>query len=129
MKHVAIYELSKDGYRLFVEPSEPPLPRLDWADYRPDVVGIDEAPDGVRIALVECETCPRIARIQEKLAKIASLTLQTRLNERHRFRPILVIPPRTLHRILYPGLRRFWELWIVNRRGRYVEKIPAVQPR
>jgi hypothetical protein len=129
MKHVAIYELSKDGYRLFVEPNEPPLQRLDWADYRPDVVGIDETQDVVRIALVECETRPRIARIQEKLAKIASLTLQTRLNEAHRFRPILVIPPRTLHRILYPGLRRFWELWIVNRRGRYVEKIPVVQPR
>ena len=61
----------------------------------------------------------------EKTAKIRrTLILQTKLNEKHHIRPILTIPNTTLGRVNSPDLRRFWEIWIIARRGDIMHKIP-----
>jgi hypothetical protein len=76
--------------------------------------------------LAECETTPTRKRIMAKASKIKqTLTLQKQLNERHVICPLLIIPPMKLGRINCSAIRRFWEIWIVNRRGIIAHKIPS----
>ena len=119
-------ELTRKGYHLYVEPSESPLKRVQWDNYRPDVFGVISNERELRLIFVECELNPTIQHVQAKSCKIKRwLTIQKRLNETHLVRLLLVIPPMRLHRINNPEIRRFWEMWIVDYRGRITQKIPS----
>ena len=124
-KKAVFTELEREGYDLYVEPPEPPLSRLSWSQYRPDVFGILSNEAESKFAIVECETDPRIKRIIEKLSKIKrSLTIQKILSERSvLLRLLLVIPSGMLHRVNCSDIRRFWEIWIANYRGEIIHKI------
>ena len=69
-KDVLCEELEKEGYHLYVEPSESPLERLSWSYYRPDVLGVSCKENECKVVLVECETTPKSGRINEKASKI-----------------------------------------------------------
>ncbi|MCW4037584.1 MAG: hypothetical protein NWF13_02480 [Candidatus Bathyarchaeota archaeon] len=125
-KRVVSKELLKEDYAVYIEPAESPMERLWWGPYRPDVLGIISKKSLFKVALAECETTPTRNRIMAKAAKIKqTLTLQKRLNERHVICPLLIIPPMKLGRINCSPIRSFWEIWIVNRRGMIVHKIPS----
>lgn len=125
LKQTVSKELKREGYTLYVEPIEPPLERLWWDAYQPDLLGIVSGENHFKLVFVECETNPRRRRILEKTTKIRqTLTLQTKLNERHLIRSILAIPTTTLNRINYPKIRRFWEIWIITHSGEIMHKIP-----
>lgn len=125
-KRVVTKELLNEDYSVYVEPAESPMERLRWGSYRPDVLGIISKKALFKVALVECETTPTRKRIMAKASKIQrTLALQKRLNERHVICLLLIIPPLKLGRINCSAIRRFWEIWIVNRRGRIAHKIPC----
>ena len=118
LKRAAMRGLTADGYSLFVEPTNPPVNRLCWSAYRPDVLGVIYSESETRLALAECETHPRANRVREKASKIqGTMGLQKRLDEEHSIRPILVIPWGTLGNIMYPGIRKLWEIWLVDQTG------------
>lgn len=126
LKEAALTELEKEGYYLYVEPSDPPSWRINWSLYRPDVAGTLTNEAEFRFVLVECETNPNIRRIKRKISKIRkSLTVQNRLNEKYLFRLLLVIPAGMLNRVNYSDIRLRWEIWIVNYRGEIIHKIPS----
>jgi hypothetical protein len=125
-KRVVTKELLKEDYAVYIEPAESPMERLWWGPYRPDVLGVISTNSLFKVALVECETTPARKRIMAKASKIKqTLTLQKRLNERHVICPLLIIPPMNLGRVNCSPIRSFWEIWIVNRRGMIVHKIPS----
>ena len=125
-KWVVTKELIKEAYAVYIEPAESPMERLWWGPYRPDVLGVISKNSLFKVALAECETTPTRNRIMAKAAKIKqTLTLQKRLNEKHVICQLLIIPPMNLGRINCFAIRRFWEIWIVNRRGMIVHKIPS----
>lgn len=124
LKRAAMNELTLDGYSLFVEPTYPPVKMLRWSAYRPDVLGVIYNESETRLALAECETAPRTGRVREKASKIeGTITLQKRLDEEHSIRPILVIPWGRLGKMMYPGIRKLWEIWLVDHAG-HVNRIP-----
>lgn len=124
LKEAVYNELEKEGYIIFVEPSESPLSRLKWSNYRPDILGVFRREAEFRLVLVECETTPKIRRIKRKVSKIRKgLNFQKRLNEKCFLNLLLVIPPRMLHKINCSVIRRVWEIWIVNYRGKIIHKI------
>ncbi len=125
LKKAVFEELEKKGYNLYFEPLEPPLQRLSWSKYRPDVFGVLSDDVESRFILVECETDPTIKRMKRKLSKIRhSLTIQKKLNERNILLLLLLaIPSGFLHRVNYSDIRRFWEIWIANSRGEIIHKI------
>ena len=126
LKEAALTELEKEGYYLYVEPSDPPSWRLNWSLYRPDIAGTLTNEVEFWFVLVECETKPNIRRIRRKISKIRkSLTFQNRLNETYLFRLLLVIPAGMLERVNYSEVRLRWEIWIVNYRGEIIHKIPT----
>ena len=127
LKKAVFGELEKEGYRLYLEPLEPPLERLNWSQYRPDIFGVLSDEVESKFVLVECETNPRSQRIKSKLSKIRnSLTIQKRIIEsRIILRLLLAIPSGMLHRVNYYGIRKFWEIWILNRRGEIIHKIKS----
>ena len=128
LKDVALDELGREGYDLYVEPSESPLERLVWRFYRPDILGLIRGRTLLSLVLVECETNPGLRRMMAKMAKIRrSLGLQKRLNENHLLRLLLVIPPGALHRVASSSIRRLWEIWIVNETGNILHKIPQLE--
>ena len=130
LKKAVASELMKEGYELFFEPRYSPFSRLEWSAYRPDIMGLASGRDELRLVFVECETSPRLSRMREKTAKIQlSLSLQGRLDERHSFRFLLVIPFGTLSRVLGADLRRLWEIWIANDRAQVVTKIKTTSTR
>jgi hypothetical protein len=125
LKEAALTELEKEGYYLYVEPSDPPSWRLDWSLYRPDIAGTFTNEAEFWFVLVECETNPNIKRIRRKVSKIKGrLTFQNRLNETYLFRLLLVIPAGMLNRVNCSDVRLRWEIWIVNYRGEIIHKIP-----
>src|SRR3990170_345463 len=94
LKEVICSELGKEGYHVYVEPSESPVEMLSWNYYRPDILGLICRETEFGLIIVECETNPSVKRMNEKLLKIERwLRLQKRLNEKHLFRLLLVIPP------------------------------------
>jgi len=124
-KGVVKHELLRQDYTVYMEPRAPPVKRLEWGPYRPDVLGIASDHAVFKVALAECETAPSRSRVRAKTATIRqTLTLQKQLYERHVIRPLLIIPPRKLDRINSSAIRRFWEIWIVSRRGTLAHKIP-----
>lgn len=125
LKEAALTELGREGYYLYVEPSNPHSWRLSWSLYRPDILGTLANEAEFRFVLAECETNPRIRRIKGKISKIKrNLTFQKRLNERSFLRLLLVIPAGMLYRVNNHEVRRLWEIWIVNYRGKIIRKIP-----
>jgi len=124
-KVVVKKKLLEENYTVYVEPSKSPLERLWWRSYRPDVLGIISDKSTFKLVLAECETAPNSKRILAKTSKIRqTLTLQKQLNERHIIRPLLIIPPMKFDRINCTAIRRFWEIWIINQRGKITHKIP-----
>jgi hypothetical protein len=93
-KGVVQKELLEKDYAVYVEPSEPPLERLWWRSYRPDVLGIIADKSTFQLALAECETAPNRTRILAKTSQSRqTLALQKQLNERHVARSLLILPP------------------------------------
>jgi len=128
LKQTAFNELEKEGYELYVEPSEPPLERIVWSLYRPDILGLTCDQATLSLVLVECETNPDTRRMMGKTLKIRrSFAVQRRLDERHLLRLLLIIPPGTLHRVSNRRVRRLWEIWIVDETGGVTYKIPQLE--
>ncbi len=126
-KQRVMKELLAEGYSLYAEPVEPPVKRLSWSAYRPDVLGIQMSDNTFKLVLVECETAPTKIRVSKKTKRIKeSLRLQKCLNESHYLRSLLVIPPLTFKKINCKTIRNFWEVWIINRRGTIIHKIPDI---
>jgi len=125
LKGVVFSELEREGYDLYVEPSESPITRLKWSSYRPDILGILSSKNEFRLILVECETKPRKRSIRLKELKIRSfLKLQKKLNEVCNTRLLLVIPPGNLRAINDSTIRKRWDIWIVSLDSRVAHKIP-----
>ena len=71
LKEAVSSELRREGYYLYVEPSDPPFWRLNWSLYRPDVFGVFSTEAESRLVLAECETNPRVKRIKGKTVEAA----------------------------------------------------------
>ena len=124
LKHTVGQELQNQNYTLHYEPLESPLSRLWWHSYRPDILATLSSNFNLKVVLVECETQPNRKRVLTKTAQIQqSLSLQKRLHENTSILPLLVIPPANLYKIICSAIRRFWEIWIVNRAGEIKHKI------
>jgi hypothetical protein len=52
-----------------------------------------------------------------------NLSLQKQLLENTTIRPLLIIPPNNLQKIICPAIRSFWEIWIINESGKIKHKI------
>lgn len=119
-------ELLAEGYVLYAEPLASPVKRLSWLAYRPDIFGLQVTHNAFKLIFVECETAPTQTKVSKKTKQIkAAFRFQKRLNELHRLRSLLVIPPLTFHKINNRMIRRFWEIWIINRHGIIIHKIPT----
>lgn len=70
LKKTAVRELGIEGYRVYVEPPESPIERLNWSLYRPDVLGVISSESESIFAFVECETSPSASRLRNKTSKI-----------------------------------------------------------
>ena len=104
------------------------MERIVWSLYRPDLLGLTCDENMLSLVLVECETNPDTRRMMGKTLKIRrSFAVQRRLDERHLFRLLLVIPPGTLHRVSNRRVRRLWEIWIVDETGGVTYKIPQLE--
>ena len=124
MKEKVGEELENQDYSIYYEPLESPLNQLWWHSYRPDVLGTRSEESKLNIVLVECETKPNRKRIMSKTTQIKKcLSLQRKLNEKSSFLPLLVIPPFNLNKVIHLPIRKFWEIWIVNRSGDIKHKI------
>jgi len=118
-------ELQKQGYGIHYEPWESPLNLLWWQSYKPDILAIKQNNSGKRIVLVECETKPNRKRVLIKTKQIENnLTVQKQLFESTMILPLLVIPPNNLQKIMFSPIRKFWEIWIVNKEKQIKHKIP-----
>ena len=119
--------LSGEGYEIYIEPDITPLDRLHWSRYRPDLLGVARDQTHFFIVLVECETRPSYRNVKRKSSKIRRrLTFQRRLDESHNIRLLLVIPPGNLRRISRGYIRELWEIWIINKNGTIIHKIPKI---
>jgi hypothetical protein len=123
MKDSVASELSYEGYQLHVEPLNPPLDRLTWSYYRPDILGLKDGESKMRVVFAECETNPCISRIKGKNTQVKRIVLQTFLDENHELRLILAIPCRMFSRVNISQVRRLWEIWIINQKGRIIYKV------
>lgn len=123
MKGTVSRELVAEGYHLHLEPLNPPLERLTWSCYRPDVLGLKDGESKLRVALAECETNPGISRMEGKNAKVRRIVLQPFLDESHELRLILAIPCGMFSRVNHAQIRRLWEIWMINQRGRIIYKV------
>ena len=127
MKHIVAKELQKQDYLTCYEPLESPYRHLCWDSYRPDILATKFCKQNLQIVLVECETKPNKKRILKKTDNIKkNLSLQKRLYQNSRILPLLVIPSFNLVKIICATVRRFWEIWIVNRLGEIKHKISRV---
>jgi hypothetical protein len=124
LKHAVAKDLKCQKYTLYYEPPESPINRLLWHSYRPDILGVLLKGSNLRVVLVECETKPNQKRVLIKTAQIRrALSIQKQLNENHSIIPLLAIPSMNLHKVNFLEVRRFWEIWIVNRIGEIMHKI------
>ena len=125
-KRCVMKELLAEGYSLFAEPLASPVKRLSWSAYRPDIFGLLMTPNAFKLVFVECETAPTQTKISKKTEQVkTACRFQKRLNEFYHLRSLLVIPPLTFNKINSTIIRRFWEIWIINRQGTIVHKIPT----
>ena len=117
-------ELQNQKYTIYYEPLESPFNRLWWHSYRPDILATLSCNVNLQVVLVECETNPNQKRVLRKTAQIQqNLSLQKRLHENASILPLLVIPPSNLYKIICSSIRRFWEIWIINRSGEIKHRI------
>jgi hypothetical protein len=116
-------KLAAEGYNMHLEPTYPPLERLTWIYFRPDVFGIIEKESNLRIVFAECETNPSISKIKNKTFQIKQIVLQKFLGEIYELRLILAIPYGMFSKVNYSRIRRLWEIWMINKRGRIVYKV------
>ena len=124
MKDCASKELTKEGYKVFYEPAFAPSMFMNWASYRPDLLGINATQDRQEYALVECETSPSTKRLASK--NFRTVEVQLRLNSAYSLRRLLVVPWGKLRR-LDASVRYSWETWIYDGTG--FQRIPmAVSP-
>ena len=114
MKDCVSRELANEGYRVFYEPAFAPSRFLDWASYRPDLLGVKTSADRQEYAFVECETNPSTKRLAAK--NFRSVEVQLRLNSAFSLRRLLVVPWGTLRR-LDSSVRYSWETWIYRESG------------
>lgn len=115
LKNIIAKELLRLNYILYFETPTSPVSRLWWTSYRPDIFGVIENEKSMSIILVECETNPTKTRMLKKTIQIKRvLSLQKRLNEKHRILPLLAIPSLTLNRVNCKEIRNFWEVWIIT---------------
>jgi hypothetical protein len=127
-KRSVTQELRKEGYIIHTEPWIPPIEQLVWHSYRPDIVDVLANNGILKVTLVECETTPNRTRVLAKTTRIRrTMSLQKRFHEHHEIRLLLTIPPTQLHKINYAKIRRFWEIWIVNRWGTITQRIPRIK--
>ena len=125
-KRCVMKELLAEGYNLYAEPSASPVKRLLWSAYRPDMFGFQMTPNAFNLVFVECETAPTQTKISKKTRQIkTAFRFQKRLNEFHHLRSLLVIPPLTFNKVNSTIIRRFWEIWVINRQGTIIHKIPS----
>jgi len=125
LKETVLDELGREGYETYVEPSDPPLERLMWSYYRPDILGVICEETVLNVVLVECETNPNVRRVKTKASKIGcTFTVQKRLNENNLLRLLLVIPAGVLHKVNHQVIRSLWEIWLVSNKGKVVYRIP-----
>jgi len=109
-------ELQKQSFEIHYEPWESPLNLLWWQSYKPDILAIKQNTSSKKIVLVECETKPSRKRVLTKTKQIEkNLTVQKQLFENTMILPLLVIPPNNLQKIMFSPIRKFWEIWIINK--------------
>lgn len=126
-KRCVMKELLAEGYLLYAEPLASPVKRISWSAYRPDIFGLQMTQTTFKLVFVECETSPTQTKISKKTEQIkTAFRFQKRLNEFHHLRSLLVIPPLTLRKINSTIIRRFWEIWIINRHSAIIHKIPTI---
>ena len=124
MKQTVAKELQSQNFTTYYEPLDSPYRNLWWDCFRPDVLAVRYCNGDQKVVLVECETKPNKKRMLKKTAKIRrNLSLQKRLYKRAHIFPLLVIPPFNLSKVLCSEIRRFWDIWIVNRLGETRHKI------
>ncbi|UCE10720.1 MAG: hypothetical protein JSW61_01955 [Candidatus Thorarchaeota archaeon] len=123
MKSTVSHELAEEGYIIHLEPWNPPLERLTWSCYRPDILGVKDREFRLKVALAECETNPSISRIRNKNTQVRRIVLQALLGETCELRLILAIPCGMLSRANHTPIRRLWEIWAINKNGRIIYKV------
>lgn len=117
-------ELQKQDYGIHFEPWESPLDLLWWQSYKPDILAFKQSNSCRKIVLVECETRPNRKRVLTKTSQIKkNLAIQKQLFENTMILPLLAIPPNNLQRIMFSSIRKFWEIWIINKGGQIEHKI------
>ena len=117
--------LLAEGYDLYTEPFASPVKRVSWSAYRPDIFGLQLTSNLFKLVFVECETAPTQTKINKKTKQVKiAFRFQKRLNELHQLRSLLVIPPLTFNKVNSTIIRRFWEIWVINRHGTIIHKIP-----
>ncbi len=126
MKTIVSSELERDGYALYLEPWEPPLKRMNWSPYRPDVFGLSlKEEKEKKIVISECETKPNISKVCNKTFKIRRwLSYQKKLCEEHNLCFLLVILAGNHKKVNTPSITRLWDIWIMNNKGTVLYKIP-----
>jgi hypothetical protein len=124
-KQTVAQELQDQSYSIHFEPWESPLDLLWWQSYKPDILAIKQYELNRRIILVECETKPNRMRVLVKTRQIKNnLAVQKQLFENTMILPLLVIPPNNLQKVIFSSIRKFWEIWIINKEGQIKHKIP-----
>lgn len=127
LKQAVARELHIQQYTVYHEPPEPPLSRLFWYSYRPDVIGVISNNSKLIILVVECETNPSLQRMLRKTNQIKHVFyLQKCLNEDHLILPLLIIPSMKFNKINFLEIRRFWEIWIINNSGKILHKLSRI---
>ena len=111
MKSIMMKELKDEDYSVVAEPLSPPMARVTWASYRPDIMGYRSEEGREEIALVECETHPNMRRF--RLKNSLSVRFQPFLFREGSMRRILAVPKGRLGSVDLE-LRSAWEIWVLG---------------
>jgi hypothetical protein len=111
MKAIVRQELEQEHYAVVEEPLLPPVERVTWASYRPDLLGYKSEDGTEELGLVECETRPNMRRLREK--RVCTVSFQPYLFKRGSVRRILAVPQGKL-RAVDLRIRNSWEVWVVG---------------
>ena len=111
MKRIVRSDLEGEGYLIVEEPLWPPIRRISWSAYRPDMLGIRRDMRTEEIVVVECETHPSMKRFRSK--NFASLSFQASVLYEGSIRRILAVPRHRLGSVDLL-LRDKWEVWLLG---------------
>ncbi len=111
MKAIVRLELEREGFTVVEEPPVPPGERVSWSAYRPDLLGYRSEDEYEEIVLVECETHPRMRRLETK--RLSTVWFQPRVCQGGAVRKILAVPQGKL-RSVDMRIRRGWDVWILG---------------